>query len=59
MIKPLNFGDFQAMKRYSYNQLFLKKTCVLVPACLNICEILKYKRYLKARDRGGTDGLGE
>lgn len=21
MIKPLNFGDFQAMKRYSYNQM--------------------------------------
>ena len=35
-----------------------KKTCVLVPACLNICKTLKYKRYLKERDRGGTDGLG-
>ena len=21
MIKPLNFGNFQAMKRYSYNQM--------------------------------------
>lgn len=35
------------------------KTCVLVPACLNIRRTLKYKRYLKARDRGGADGLGE
>lgn len=35
------------------------KTSVLVPTCLNICKILKYKRYLKERDRGGADGLGE
>ena len=38
---------------------FLKKTCVLVPACLKIRKTLKYKRYLKERDRGGADGLGK
>lgn len=36
-----------------------KKTCVLVPACLKIRKTLKYKRYLKERDRGVADGLGK
>ena len=27
--------------------------------CLKIRRTLKYKRYLKACDRGGADGLGE
>ena len=27
--------------------------------CLRICKPLKYKRYLKERDRGGADGLGK
>ena len=35
------------------------KTCVLVPACLRIRKTLKYKWYLKERDRGGADGLGK
>ena len=27
--------------------------------CLKIRKTLKYKRYLKERDRGGADGLGK
>ena len=63
MIKPLNFGTFQAMKRYSYNQMNAWAVSVYQSGFEDGQEsmprILEFDKDTMAEFLLGIDGIGE
>ena len=63
MIKPLNFGNFQAMKRYSYNQMNAWAVSVYQSGFEDGQEsmprILEFDKDTMTEFLLGIDGIGE
>ena len=63
MIKPLNFGNFQAMKRYSYNQMNAWATSVYASGFQDgqdsMPSILEFDKDTMTEFLQGIDGIGE
>lgn len=63
MIKPLNFGNFQAMKRYSYNQMNAWAVSVYQSGFEDGQEsmprILEFDKDTMKEFLLGIDGIGE
>lgn len=63
MIKPLNFGNYQAMKRYSYNQMNAWATSVYMSGFgdgrESMPRILEFDKDTMTEFLLGIDGIGE
>lgn len=63
MIKPLNFGNFQAMKRYSYNQMNAWATSVYASGFQDgqdsMPTVLEFDKDTMTEFLQGIDGIGE
>lgn len=63
MIKPLNFGNFQAMKRYSYNQMNAWAVSVYQSGFEDgqesMPQILEFDKNTMEEFLLGIDGIGE
>ena len=63
MIKPLNFGNYQTMKRYTYNQMNQWATSVYMSGYQDgkesMPQILEYNENTLEEFLLGIDGIGE
>ena len=63
MIKPLNFGNYQTMKRYTYNQMNQWATAVYMSGYQDgkdsMPQILEYDENTLEEFLLGIDGIGE
>nr|DAT03096.1 MAG TPA: DNA repair endonuclease XPF [Caudoviricetes sp.] len=63
MLKPLNFGNYQALKRYSYNQMNAWATSVYASGFQDgqdsMPTVLEFDKDTMTEFLQGIDGIGE
>ena len=63
MLKPLNFGNYQALKRYSYNQINAWATSVYASGFQDgqdsMPTVLEFDKDTMTEFLQGIDGIGE
>ena len=63
MLKPLNFGNYQALKRYSFNQMNQWATSVYVSGFQDgqdaMPTVLEFDKDTMTEFLQGIDGIGE
>ena len=63
MLKPLNFGNYQALKRYSYNQMNAWATSVYASGFQDgqdsMPTVLEFDKDAMTEFLQGIDGIGE